>query len=241
MKWINLFILSLVLFSCSWEGIPKKNSLIVFTIDDADKTIYTNGLPVFNDYNFPATYFINTSFIDDNDHLSWVQCDSLENYYNWETGGHTLHHIQLPNLDYETAYNEVSEDWQNLVNHGLSHESFALPSGHGTPQSYEIITQFYDNIRNSLDTELHCPIDRKMLGYFVYSPDFNPQIVINRIIYGINNHEDLIILGFHSFYEEDGDYISNCTPDELRTILEFIYENDFEVVTLKEAMNRLVE
>ena len=242
MKWNRLIwvLLIFMLFGCDTsDQTPGAKTLVVITIDDGDETIYTAGLPVLKTFNFPATFFINTAGICNNGKMNWAQCENLENEFGWEAGGHTLHHYQLTELDYPTALVEIADDWQNLIDHGLSHESFALPSGHADDEIFEIILDYYQNVRNSLDSELHLPIDRTMLGYFVYHPSFEPEVMINRIVRGINNHEDLVILGFHAFYEDDSSHISNCKPDELYEVMHFLSANNIEVVTLKEAMDRL--
>lgn len=47
-----------------------QNSLLI-TLDDGDKTVYTNGLPVFKKHKVPAVLFIITELIDTNKDFWW--------------------------------------------------------------------------------------------------------------------------------------------------------------------------
>ena len=57
----------------------KKKKLVSITFDDSYKNVYTNALPILNKYEVPATFFINTGFIN-NSKLYWT--DVLEAIFN---------------------------------------------------------------------------------------------------------------------------------------------------------------
>jgi peptidoglycan/xylan/chitin deacetylase (PgdA/CDA1 family) len=68
---------------------------IVITIDDGYKSTYTLAYPVLRKYNFPATLFLYTNFIEKNNgSLTWEEIREMtEN--NIEIGSHTLSHCNL--------------------------------------------------------------------------------------------------------------------------------------------------
>ena len=239
MKIIGIVCL-LTLFSCDVlidSGVNK--TCICITFDDQDLSIYDNALPLMQEFGFTATNVINTAQIGNEGHLNWQQVEELEFVYGWETAGHTLHHVVLPEINNEEAEYEIYQDWLNLQDHGLSHDTFALPSGHATEEQFEIILNYYKNIRTSRDLKHFYPINRTYLGYFFYDSEYNAQDAISRIIRGVENKEALIILGFHQFQEENTGYPANCTPVDFRQILEFIHYNELEVLTIKEAVDKL--
>jgi len=79
---------------------------IVITIDDGFKSTYTLAYPVLKKYNFPATLFLYTNFIEKNNgSLTWEEIgEMIKN--NIEIGSHTLSHCNLlkykKNENYET-------------------------------------------------------------------------------------------------------------------------------------------
>ncbi|MEA2086740.1 MAG: polysaccharide deacetylase family protein [Candidatus Caldatribacteriota bacterium] len=68
---------------------------IVITIDDGFKSTYTLAYPVLKKYNFPATLFIYTNFIEKNNgSLTWEEIREMTKN-NIEIGSHTLSHCNL--------------------------------------------------------------------------------------------------------------------------------------------------
>jgi len=192
-------------------------------------------------YGFEGTIFINTPLIGIQNCLTWDQVETMVFNFGWETGGHTLHHVNLPELSYEEAYDEIYLDYLNLVERDLPHVSFALPSGHATEEQFGIISEFYSNIRTSLNERHYAPINRKYLGYLPHQTGYDSSVLIGRIIEAVENKEDLVILGFHSFDLAEDDDISFCEPELFEEILQFIHENNFEVLTLQQACDLLSE
>ncbi len=68
---------------------------IVITIDDGFKSTYTLAYPVLKKYNFPATLFLYTNFIEkNNSSLTWEEIREMTKN-NIEIGSHTLSHCNL--------------------------------------------------------------------------------------------------------------------------------------------------
>lgn len=81
---------------------------VVITIDDGFKSTFTLAYPVLKKYNFPATLFIYTDFIEKNSNsLTWGEIKEMtEN--NLEIGSHTLSHCKL--LQYKE-----NENYENYL------------------------------------------------------------------------------------------------------------------------------
>lgn len=68
---------------------------VIITIDDGFKSTYTLAYPVLKKYNFPATLFIYTNFIEKNNgSLTWEEIREMTKN-NIEIGSHTLSHCNL--------------------------------------------------------------------------------------------------------------------------------------------------
>jgi peptidoglycan/xylan/chitin deacetylase (PgdA/CDA1 family) len=240
-RWILPLIL-LIAGSCQNITEPQQNSpIVVFTFDDQHQSIYQTAFPILEEYDFPATNFVNSPVIGNPNFLSWEQLEILEKNEGWETGGHTLHHINMPDYTPEVVEYEIAQDQQNLLAHDLDAVSFALPSGHATPQQFEIIAKYYRNIRTSLDIEHTAPVNRKLLGYYAFYSSYTAADVKSRIVRGIQNKEALIILGFHRVTVNTGDYPTNCPPAAFAEIVKFVHKTDLRVMTLREALSEVCE
>jgi len=84
---------------------------IVITIDDGFKSTYTLAYPVLKKYNFPATLFLYTDFIEKNSYsLTWEEIREMTKN-NIEIGSHTLSHCNLlkyqENENYETYLDRI--------------------------------------------------------------------------------------------------------------------------------------
>ena len=68
---------------------------VVITIDDGYKATFTLAYPVLKKYNFPATLFLYTDFIEKNNYsLTWEEIREMTKN-NIEIGSHTLSHCNL--------------------------------------------------------------------------------------------------------------------------------------------------
>jgi len=241
MKQIKIFLfLILIIFSgCSLTSTKENKPYICITFDDQHGSIFSEAFPLMQQYGFKGTLFTNTTAINTGNLLTWEQIETMVFDEDWEIGGHCLHHVNLPELNYEEAYDEIYLDWLNLVERGLPHNSFALPSGHATEEQFGIIMEFYDNIRTSMNIRHYAPLNREYLGYLPQQTQYDSSVLIGRIIEAYENKEDLVVLGFHSFDLADGDLISYCEPEVFEEILQFISENNFEVLTLQLACDLL--
>lgn len=172
--------------------------------------------------------------------VSWEQLhEEAEN--NWEIAGHTLNHAQLTELDDDEAYYQIHQDYNNFAEKGITLSSFALPSGHASERDYDILKSIYKNIRNSIDKEIHIPINRLDLGYLAYQTGDNPDLIKNRIIRGAINGEALIVIGFHRISDQEAGLIANCSPQDLEEILSWVNKKGFSVMRLDKAVEKLLE
>ncbi len=87
---------------------------IVITSDDGFKSTYTLAYPVLKKYNFPATLFLYTNFIEKNSYsLTWEEIREMTKN-NIEIGSHTLSHCNLlkykKNENYETYFTRIRRE-----------------------------------------------------------------------------------------------------------------------------------
>lgn len=108
----SVISLSELLKGLKTSQLPPKP--IVITIDDGYKSTYTLAYPVLRKYNFPATLFIYTNFIEKNNgSLTWEEIREMTKN-NIEIGSHTLSHCNLlkykKNENYETYLTRIRRE-----------------------------------------------------------------------------------------------------------------------------------
>lgn len=132
---------------------------VVITIDDGFKSNYTLAYPVLKKYNFPATLFIYTNFIEKNNgSLTWEEIREMTKN-NIEIGSHTLSHCNLlkykKNENYETYLARIrreiflsKEILESKI--GSKVKFFAYPYGVYSPIIKNLVIQAgYEGILNA--------------------------------------------------------------------------------------------
>ncbi len=233
-------IFSLLAGSCRIVAPSAEHGpVICFTFDDQHSSIWNYAYPVMRQRGFRGTNFVNSGRIGHPQLMSWQQLESLEKQEGWETGGHTLHHQDLPELSYAEAQIAILADHDSLTAHGLAAKTFALPGGDCPLAYYPIIQSRYQNIRGSSDFAMRVPINRLSLGYLPFQSGWTAQHIIDRINGGIANGEDIIIIGFHRIETEIGGYYDNCPLSEFTAIMDWVQSRGLPVMTVAEAIQHL--
>lgn len=132
---------------------------VVITIDDGFKSNYTLAYPVLKKYNFPATLFIYTNFIEKNNgSLTWEEIREMTKN-NIEIGSHSLSHYNLlkykKNENYETYLARIrreiflsKEILESKI--GSKVKFFAYPYGVYSPIIKNLVIQAgYEGILNA--------------------------------------------------------------------------------------------
>jgi len=132
---------------------------IVITIDDGYKSTFTLAYPVLKKYNFPATLFIYTNFIEKNNgSLTWKEIREMTKN-NIEIGSHTLSHCNLlkykKNENYETYLARIRKEIflsKEILEDKIEDKVkfFAYPYGTYSPTIKDLVIQAgYEGIVNA--------------------------------------------------------------------------------------------
>jgi peptidoglycan/xylan/chitin deacetylase (PgdA/CDA1 family) len=124
------------------QPLPEKPVLLTF--DDGLADFYTGALPILQQYNFPATLYVVTGFMNGTSRwllsegegnrpmLTWEQLAEIQ-AAGVECGGHTHTHPQLDTISLARARNEITQCKKILEDHlGQEVRSFAYPYGYHT-------------------------------------------------------------------------------------------------------------
>lgn len=203
---------------------------VVITIDDGFKSTFTLAYPVLKKYNFPATLFIYTNFIEKNSNsLTWGEIKEMtEN--NLEIGSHTLSHCNLlqykENENYENYLARIKKEiflskeiLESKI--GGKVKFFAYPYGVYSPTIKNLVIQAdYEGIlnANSMNNTLNT----------------NPFSLNRQIIFGNNSFSSFIQilnqqpLHTSKIFPDDGIIES----DQFVKIGAILEDNNYDVKTL---------
>ena len=131
------------------EDLPEKP--VILTFDDGMADFFTEVLPILTHYNFPATLYIATAFV--NGTCDWLrrEGESTRLMVTWEQiaqiqaagiecGAHSHTHPQLDMLSPSMAQHELLTSKKTLEEHlGQRVTSFAYPYGYYTATTQQLV------------------------------------------------------------------------------------------------------
>ncbi len=150
----------------SQQGNALPERPVVLTFDDGYADFFTEALPVLKRYNFTATLYITTAFINDTSRwmryegettrpmLTWAQLEQISTG-GIECAAHTHTHPQLDTLPRSLAQGEIVHSKKLLENHlGKEVNSFAYPYGYLTTTLRQQVQEAGFTSACSVDQEL---------------------------------------------------------------------------------------
>lgn len=119
--------------------VPEKS--VVITLDDGYVDNYTNAMPIINEFDFDATIFMVSDFINNPNFLTENQLKELEkNKITIES--HTVNHLNLANISREKQKEELEESKKHLgslLNKSVDY--IAYPYGSYTDDTKDIAVE----------------------------------------------------------------------------------------------------
>ncbi len=162
---------------------PQKS--VVLTFDDGYADAASAALPLLEEYDATATFYIVTGFVGKPGYLTWNEVRQLHDS-GMEIGSHSLNHPDLAARDPEVAREEIEQSRKILSRKiGVPVRSFSYPIGSYTPEVAELVREAgYTNAvttypGSSLQLMFELPRRRilggesvEALAWYVTEPDF---------------------------------------------------------------------
>ena len=125
------------------KNIQRYKKPIIISFDDGYKNNFLEAYPILKEYNFPASIFLATNFIDKENYLSEADIKKMCDLIQFES--HTVSHPDLRQLTQTELEFEFSES-QKIIEALTGHKStsFAYPSGYFNLQVIAILKKYYD-------------------------------------------------------------------------------------------------
>ncbi|MDT8393119.1 MAG: polysaccharide deacetylase family protein [Bacteroidales bacterium] len=127
------------------ESIPAR--AVIISIDDGYRSFYKNGLPLLEEFGFPATLFLNPKTVGGGDYMDWDEINDARQR-GIEIGNHSYGHTQFLNIE-----NDDERKTAFIDDLQLSHESFMAHMGY-VPTLYSYpFGEYEQGLMNVLEEE----------------------------------------------------------------------------------------
>ena len=104
--------------------------MFCLSFDDGHLSWRDVVVPILQDLDVPATFFLTTSLIGQAGNLSWQDCREMA-AAGYHFGSHTVSHSRLSDQDDESAIREVRDSKKEIEHElGVEVRDFAAPYGH---------------------------------------------------------------------------------------------------------------
>lgn len=129
----------------SLTGIEKP---VIITFDDGYEDNFTNAYPILKKYNFKATIFMPTTFINTKDYLTMDQIKQMSDIVSFQS--HTVTHRRLSSLSPEEIEKELSES-QEIMSKltGKPVDAIAYPCCDYNDKVAEIAKKYYKYVNTT--------------------------------------------------------------------------------------------
>jgi len=135
------------------DGYALPPKPIILTFDDGYTDHYENVFPALREFGFTGTFFIITSFADENrrGHLSWSQIIEMAEA-GMSTEAHTKSHVELDKRSYDFLVYEMLGSIESLEAYlGRPARMFSYPVGRYDDMTLLVASQI--NIRRAVTTQ----------------------------------------------------------------------------------------
>ena len=219
--------------------------ILTFTFDDAPDTQYTNALPILAKYDFSATSYVPTNWIDKSDRLSTDELKELQDVYGWDVSAHTLNHIDLSNSKYEDQFEkELYQSKQFLLDNGFKKgaDHFAYPFGtFDNNFSMQLVKKYYKTARGVIGDTETLPVADQYRLRVMYISNFTEPIDVSKRVQDAIENGDWLILVFHGIVESNAnDRHATYLMSNFEQIVDDIYSKGIQVMTISEVYNKIL-
>jgi peptidoglycan/xylan/chitin deacetylase (PgdA/CDA1 family) len=131
-----------------YSPVGFSRGMVSLTFDDSLRSVYLNGLPLLQKYNFLSTQYMLSGFTTDPDYMTPAMMKAFADAGH-EIGSHTVTHSSLISLTATQLQQELSQSQTDLTSiTGQKPTDFATPHGEYNAESIAAIKQYYRSHRS---------------------------------------------------------------------------------------------
>ncbi len=208
---------------------------VVLTFDDGGISQYTRGLPVVEDYGFPALTCVNPGRADDSDYLGEDEMREMRDA-GWEIGSHTVDHERLTDLSDSEVRQQVADAKEWLLERGFERGAsmFTYPWSSTSPRVRDIISDYH--YLAFVDGSM--PHGGRLTGPLTVGRVFGENLDrVDATLELAEKYDQTVVLAYHDIGKDTG-WISE--PD-FRATMDDIERRGLEVIRPSSILTELMD
>lgn len=213
-----------------------RNGVVTITFDDGWLSTYENGLPILDEMEFMATFYILSDSFNDPQYMSLGQAKSLQDRGH-QIGSHTVSHAHLPDLSEFDLQYEVEGSQRQLESKLGPIVDFASPYGEYSDETLDEIRANYRshrNVSNGINTFENFDIWQLKSPNIVVS---TPNEDVRSLLAQAKERKGWIILTYHEINDSGRKY--SITPSLFREQMQLVKDSGMPVATIAEVLQEV--
>ena len=214
---------------------PIPNKTVVLTFDDGVASHYSYVAPLLLEYGFGGTFFVcefPPNFSDSTLYMNWRQIQQLDKM-GFEVANHTQHHAPVGKLSEEEILQEINYIEEKCDSLGIKAPlGFAYPGYSMSETVLEVLSKKDYLLARAGGERVYQPLEDH--PYLIPSWATEPGNEKD-IMEALKQAKDgnIVILTFHGVPDLEHPWVST-PPDMFKRYLEFLKENQYNVISLKQ-------
>lgn len=201
----------------SLENITKSGNtrwnrpMVSITFDNGWRSVYTQAVPVLNNYSYKGTFYINPSIIETPHFMSAANLNTLSKSGH-EIAAHGYSHADMTMMSQNALDDQLRQGQTYLIEAGYSANNFALPYGKGDSEVEWFAKKYFATIRGA-DTGINTRqnINPYNLKALIITKDTDPEILKEMLDKTRQTHGWLILV-YHNV-NSDGNEVPATKAD----------------------------
>jgi hypothetical protein len=217
-----------------WQ-LPSWGGMVTFSIDDANKNVHENGLPVFRKYRVAGTLAPIVGAVENQEYwiMTWPQIKDFHRA-GWEIASHTMWHPRLTSLsDAELEY-ELGQSKKLLGKNGIDAKTLVFPYAQYDARVLDYTTRYYENSRIGGDAVNGIDLNRYTILCKELTSTTTPEEAIAWIEEAVQKKMWLVLMIHEIVAGTPGDYQYNA--GDLEKIVAYVSANRIPAPTINQAL-----
>jgi peptidoglycan/xylan/chitin deacetylase (PgdA/CDA1 family) len=208
--------------------------VISIAFDDGWESSYIEGLPILNEFEFKASFFIMSDFFSDLKYMSVAQATSLQQQGH-HIGSHTISHANLLEISEEDVRYELMGSQKQLSKRFGAVKDFAAPYGSYNESTLEEIKKLYRSHRSVVSGINNF---ENYDQYQLKSPNIRSTTTLDEIqswIDKVRGESGWLIITYHGIDDTQSEF--SVTPDQLKKQLQLVKDSGITVATIERVID----
>jgi peptidoglycan/xylan/chitin deacetylase (PgdA/CDA1 family) len=229
--------------------LPFEEPIVTVTFDDGWETIFSQALPLLQQYGIPTTQYILGGTFDNPLYMSVAQIRAMQKAGH-EIAAHTMTHRDLTHLNDADLYWELAESKEVLVKEFGTIKEFASPLGAFDTRTIDQIKHLYRSQRNTAadpavlvdgnDVNVRDTFDAYNIIAYTVRSTTTAQDIEALLEYTVQ-HNGWLVLNYHQVDENVASKgeVYGVTPAMLRAHLQQIVDRPVRVDTIGNVLDAI--